>query len=367
MKSKKLIADNFIKLHLEKYGLNGTNTQKNPPANFPVWSAKTSEKQLSQITGVKFGYNGQVFNWRESSTCMFWVDYGNESGALPTTFLSECLKAVDQIANRYSTFSIPFLGSTFSQVLLSIVSETQHNYRITIPACLDCPALNFESEFNSKINFDRKYTTLVETIEFSEEEFVAFLREMTAEVRCADPIVAFSAFIGARSQFAQVYHSPWPEIRDENFDIVGNKAVGPSNWNVVDNESHFAIARYLLKKNKEGIHNLFYSYPNIFFAILNEAVWKQWIKKAMEDSDRQSSSENFLNGKFLAEYFPNLYEPTSWISGISHLLKFKEELLQHYPKANEAWLTPLYRLIEKRKIHYDFQLNLNESIYGLVL
>ncbi len=364
MMSKKMLADKFIKLHLEQYGLNGTNTQKNPPAQFPVFTAPLDFK-IKNNEHVNFGYNGQVFNWRESSTCMFWVDYGkfeNRAG----NFVSEMDRSLKIIAKNSKTFSVPFFGSNFSQILCLLLAKTSQNYKICVPACTDFDALNFVEEFLALYNKSSTSYQKIEKIEFRKQEFETFLSDMTKQVRCADPIAAFSTFIGTRSAHPHIYQSPWPHIRDENFDTISGHAVGPSNWSVVDNESNFAVTRYLMKNRLDGIPNLFYSYPGILAALFNEPDWKSWLKESSSSLSRQANADKFISEKFLRTLFPEVRYSNSWAAANEYFENFKEELLAKYPKANEAWLTPLNRLIEKMGINYDFKFCQNEEIYGTV-
>ena len=346
MKSKKILADEFIKLHIEQFGLNGTNTRKNPPVGFPSFT-DSSDFKLKNPDSVKFGYNGQVFNWRESSTCMFWVDYGNYPSP-PDLFINELAHSLEAISRKQKSFSIPFFGTSFSQILQESLAKTDLNYVISLPACSDCEELNFEAEFN-RVNDGSQ----VEKIIFRKEEFETFLRQMAEDVRCVDPIIGFSAFIGSRSKHLHIYYSAWPQIRDENFDTVAGYAVGPANWSVVDNESDFAIARYLMKTKSDGVFNLFYAYPKLIASILNEPSFRKWLKESSLPQSRQPISQ--------------LYPSSSRIAANEYLEKLRAELLAKYPKANEAWLTPLNRLVEKMGIQYDFEYHQNEDIYGVVL
>lgn len=214
---------------------------------------------------------------------------------------------------------------------------------------------------NSNLNFSNN----LKKIEFKKSEFIHFMNEMAQEVRCVDPLLAFSAFIGERSEIPSILHSSWPMVRDENFDTITNKPVGPCHWTVVDNESDFSTARFNMKINSNSIFNIFYFYPQIFFSILNENSFKSWLRKSSQSDSRKSNSDSFYS-TFLKDQFPNLYESQSWIQACVFLKQYEMELLSKYPKANESWLTPLHRLVVIQNIKYDFEYNCSQSAYGVV-
>ena len=75
------LADKFISERVEVFGLNGSNTTKNPDAGFPQVTLR-SDLCFSKGNHFKFGYNGEVGRFRQSSTCMFWTEHGQVRRAL---------------------------------------------------------------------------------------------------------------------------------------------------------------------------------------------------------------------------------------------------------------------------------------------
>lgn len=363
--SARSLADNFISPHIEKYGLNGTNTQKNPSQGWPSFNHNPLP-QLSKNNHFQFGYNGDAFNWRESSTCMFWTQYGNVSSkVLP--FREELFLSVNELPT-YNGVSISFLGSEISFFLSQLILLSTQRPIITLPRCLDKTGLDFEGQLMSSQlakthpNLDSQF----EFIDFQWSEFEEFLEKISRQVRCADPYLAFSIFIGSKSQSLHIYEGYWPKICDQNYDKSANSAVGPAYWCLEDYEGETSVAKFLIANNLRGVPDIIRYRPEILASIFLSSTFKSWISET--STENRGAESGLLFTKLLTEELNFHVQKFSVFDDLKSLLStYESALIKNNPKSNEVWLTPLHRLMDHLNVDSSY-LNIEaKEIYGKVL
>lgn len=335
-------ADRFIAEQIAVYGLNGTNTLKNPDAGFPRAPVPNESTgiQLDFSFGrhFKFGYNGEVGRFRESSTCMYWTEHGRPRRAIGT-ILDELSLAAKEAVENYRELALVYTGSVYCQLVLKAFARSKEKLTLVVPRLADGPEIPIEgpSEIENEL---RSLGFALKAATFTWNEFEAFLDRSAAEVRGTDPNILFSVFIANGRQELFIFENHLPRVVDLNFDLVQGKSVGPVNWCLEELESDMDAARSLEVLGRSGVVDFFRSTPEILPAYVNYAL-----------SGGQVSS---LTSAGMPEPFREKF------------FGIQERLIAKSPKAREAWHTSLARLAKQWQICDDRFHRMNEEHYGLV-
>lgn len=338
----KLRADRFIAEQIAVYGLNGTNTLKNPAAGFPrapMRNESTSIQADFSFGGhFKFGYNGEVGRFRESSTCMYWTEHGCPRRAVGT-ILDESSLAANEAVQRHGELRLVYTGSAYCQLVLQAFADCRDKLTVVVPCLAERPETPAEvpSEILGEL---RGMGFALKAESFTWDEFEVFLDRSSAQIRGTDPLILFSVFIATKQRGMFIFENHLPRIIDLNFDLVQGKSIGPVNWCLEELESDMDAARYLEVLGRSGVVDFFRSTPEILPAYV----------------------QGLLCGGQGAELpSTKLSEPFR-----EKLLSFQGRLSANSPKAREAWHTSLAIMAKNWQICDDRFHRMNEGHYGLV-
>ena len=337
--------DSFIKEHLAQYGLNGFNTNHNRPRiGFPEYPCANT-LQFSHRNHFLFGYNGLTFNWRKSSSCIYWTDYGRPERA-PMAFFAEAVRSFQLIYERHGKFSLAYMGDLNSQFMLEAAARSGCPHEVVvmqIPGYLEIPLP--KSAARSCV------------VEISRIE--KFIFDFAEEVRCDSPLVGLRAFFALLSDLPTVFHAKFDTLVNCGFDRQAQKMAGPTQWALVDNERATAIERWLIRHDRPGVGSFFKFSPELMSAFFNDPVFAQWLRK----SRAQATSEPCVQ-VILQRALPN-FRCVNDLQTVflARTASLQIELAKCYDKCGENWLSPLSRLAEKFAFAYEFS---DEDIYGAV-
>lgn len=332
----KSLADRFIAEQIAVYGLNGANTLKNPDAGFPraPMRNESTGTRLDFSFGrhFKFGYNGEVGRFRESSTCMYWTEHGRPRRAVGK-FRDEMSLAASAALEKHSALSLVYTGSAYCQLVMEAFASSKNKLTVVVPCVAEGPEISPEilSELRA-LGFPLRTST------FKWNDFEVFLDRSSEEVRGTDPFILFSVFIAHLEQGFFIFENHLPRVVDLNFDLVQRKSIGPVNWCLEELESDMDAARFLEVSARSGVIDFFRSTPEVLPAYVQHLL----------------SGEQGLELAKPPEPFRE------------KLFGFQERLIAKSPKAREAWHTSLARLAKHWQICDDRFHRMNEEHYGLV-
>ena len=215
----------FIEDNIKKYGLNGTNFIHNPIEHTYDFSYKN--QIWTRDNYLKWGYNGECYNLRKSSTCVFWVDYGKIEAEVENNWYEETTKAVSEIYDKFGKFAIQTLNKS-SQYIISAADN------------LGIPYEKVKAVDNKDL-----------------------MQNFADTVKCKSPKIILSMTAELLTDLPIIYSSQSNLLLNQNYCEVKSKGVGPVNWNLVDNEKYFSINRWLMKTNRPGIPNFWKWSPEL--------------------------------------------------------------------------------------------------------
>lgn len=329
-------ADRFIAERIAVYGLNGTNTLKNPDAGFPRAPTRNESTgarlDFSFGRHFKFGYNGEVGRFRESSTCMYWTEHGRPRRAVGK-LRDEMSLAASEAVEKHDSLLLVYTGSAYCQLVLEAFAHSKDKLTVVVPSVAEGPEISPET-----LKELRALGFVLRTANFKWNDFEVFLDRSSAEVRGTDPFILFSVFIANLEQGLFIFENHLPRVLDLNFDLVQGKSIGPVNWCLEELESDMDAARFLEVSGRSGVIDFFRSTPEILPAYVQQLLIGD------QGSELAKPPEPFRE----------------------KLLGFQEGLIAKSPKAREAWHTSLARLAKQWQICGDRFHRMNEEHYGLV-
>lgn len=334
----KLNADRFIAERLSVYGLNGSNTLKNPDAGFPrsPFDSKISEGDINFLFGdhFKFGYNGEVGVFRKSSTCMYWTEHG--LGRRPIESLtSEAKIAANEAAHAFGKLNLIYSGSAYCHGVLEAFASIPNALTVILPC--DEEKSRLPTEVPDQL---LKYGYSIKPVYFNWRDFELFLDKCSVAVRATDVKILFSHFFREKLDGVFVYENHLPRIVDMNFDRIQGKSVGPANWCLEEIESDMDVARCLMILGEPGVVDFFRSTPEILPAYVQTVF-----SNGNDPLPLYSKSTEIFSEKFES---------------------YEAGLVAKSPKAREAWHSPLSRLAKQWQILDKKFHQMNESCYGTV-
>lgn len=354
--SQRDLADRFVLKHHPVYGLNGSNTTKNPGADFPS-ARKDRSLHFSVNDHFKFGYNGDVFNFRDSSTCMYWAEYDVPRRPIHS-IAREMTSAAEELLNLSKNPAFVYTGSPYSRAVLSALSLTLKPFRVVLPRNESFKGLEAAlSEDLSKFSANK---CAVEPRDFTWSNFEIFLDRYAVEIRGVDPLIAFSIFLNPTGDAEFIYEAHGPRVRDQNWDRGRGHSIGPVNWCLEDRESDTEAARYLMVHRVGGWPNFFWTTPEIYPSIFRDHVSQAGARDIGPDGPS-------LEVSVLASFGLGAECPPAWASLSQHLASFESRLEARSPKAREVWLMPVDRLMARWKLEPFDANSKNEEVYGSVL
>jgi hypothetical protein len=336
--AEKQDADRFIAERVDVFGLNGSNTVKNPPAGFPRArvAPNLSEVAINFSFGhhFKYGYNGDEGRFRESSTCMFWTEHGQPLRPVES-LESEARIAADEVAKVFGQLHLVYTGSAYCHAVLEAFAYNSEKLIVVLPQVDEK-----SDRAHEEPAIIRKLGYAVKTIIVNWSDFELFLDRSSAAVRATDPVILFSLFIAEKQAATFIFENHLPRIVDLNFDSIQGKSVGPANWCLEEMESDMDAARCLMSLGKSGVVDFFRSTPEIL-----PAYAQQVFSKVNEPVFPYSGGKEIFGDK---------------------LRSYGAGLEAKSPKAREIWHTPLSRLAKQWGILDEKFHRMNEGHYGLV-
>jgi hypothetical protein len=317
---------------------------------------------LTKSDHFKFGFDGDEFNNRISSSAKYWVAYGQ-----PTRrhrgFAAELASALDEIRASIGPFSI----SASSSYIISAVAAISQRSRCQLSQVV----IDFAG-FRPVVH-DKRIPA--QRIDVEWEQFAEFALKFATVAGCPDPWIALEAFHGAMSKLPHLYDGAELRIINNNFDPPTRTIVGPPDWSLVDNEKFTAIDRYLIAKGRTGVSQLLRWSPELVAAQIDSPQTRSWLKRA--SAVRASiKSSGWLNQRariqMVTAAFPDLCPaPDSRRSRMDPELEEEmtalgKRMRRLSPDCQSQHRYPLVRLLKKFGIEFDFLLDRDPLRYGFV-
>lgn len=333
----KTSADRFIESHLATFGLMGTNTQHNPVENWP----QSDEVALIPFTHndhFRFGYNGKLFNWRRSSSCMYWADYGQVKSE-ENNFVTLLINVLKQLQDRIDTLSVVDTGSLNSQLLLATAQKAQVDLKVS--------TLSIDNELISTPHICGDHH-----ISLSLAEAKTLIDTFCQSVRCANPWLALTTMLCQKTPYVCLLESHLPRLYNQSCDPTHHTVVGPNYWALVEHEEDTAPHRYIASQKLLAIANVFYYTAELMACYIRQPEIKRALLRNNAPVFADTRSQDvLLTKRLLQELEYPIYEARLSEKLHSFFYYHSVELKQKYPKCNEAWITPLHRLAEHWNIH----------------
>lgn len=344
-RTDKRLADDFIASQIQRFGLLGSNVDHNPASDFPN-VARQAGSHYSVGQTFQFGYNGEAFGFRKSSTCMFWTEHA-EPSRKPESVKSEMLAAAKSIVSMVGEVKLLYSGSLSCHGIIQTFGQAHLPMTVIAPQfdlVLAGEARLVESNFP-----DLRFVPL----ELTKVELKDLILKTASSYRGVDFWQTLGVAIQSRVGGAFIFESHFPKVVDQNFDKYQKAQVGPSNFCLEELESHYESGRAMRVFGSSGIPSYFMATPELLPALLD------LILERGEVADGVCTGELAFAKHLEIECAQTSEELRSFIDNL------ETELRSRSPKSAEAWLTPICKLpLSKLKLETCRVL---EGVYGSVL
>ena len=321
-KAEKFIADN-----IQKYGLAGSNTPHNEP-KFPRLQG-SSALYFSKKNHFVWGYNGDSYTNRRSSSCMYYTDYIKQPSTGSILSLDRSLVDIAEQMRKS-------IGE-WNNVM--IVNRGRFEDYAFIEACKEAKV-----KFNQVIlRYGRKWATPFDmvvpfsTVHITPERLIDTARVVVPWLRTKSiDVIQDIAISRLMTEERLIYPT---RMRFVNHNHDGEKVCGPAYWALCDAEEDTALLRYDFFK--EGMTRL----------TTNLATWSPELMESQLDHPemkrcmtRTTANADLATENMWKSVSPEPYEFTDkpdWWGGV------QEEINEMHDggKYNEKWHTPVHRLL----------------------
>ena len=339
--------NDFVAAHIGKYGLTGSNTIHNDP-KYPKLE-RNNRLNFSRQNHFVWGYNGEQYTNRRSSTCMGDTDYRrlrNTGSVLP---LDACLIDIaEQVCrkNRNEGVVIVNRGRFEDYAFVDAFRQaTPHVYQIILDEGGTplyehdpyVPAIPFELESDYMRN-------VIASV-------VPWLRTKSRDV-ILDVAMTRNRYLGDTLVFPS-------RMKFVNHNFDGDQACGPAYWALCDSEEDTALMRYsCFEPDTQYIHaNMGLWSPDLIASQLTHDALKDCFARNDIGTADEATDEMWRSVSPFKEQFTNY--PTWW----NQLDSYIEEEHDN-GKYDEKWYTPVHRL--HRRLGIPFEDEKTVQTYGTV-
>jgi hypothetical protein len=338
-------AEEFIASHIQEYGLAGSNVTQNEP-KYPRQQG-SSALYFSKKNHFVWGYNGQSYINRRSSTCMYFTDYLKQPNTGSTLPLDSSLVDVAEqileshqrwettlVVNRGRYEDYAFIGAhhnagaKFEQLVL------RYGYN-AVPFDPNIPFVMVDITPEILINVAHSVVPWLRTKSIDVIQDIAILKSMIFDEQLIYP---------SRMKFVNHNHD-------------GEKTCGPAYWALCDAEEDTALMRYdwFEEGHTRITANVATWSPELMASQLDHPVLKNCLMQNGADADL-ATTEMWKSVSPL----PNEAETPDWWEEV------QEEINEMHDngKYNEKWHTPLYRLLDGVRVTYPPEVA--DESYGTV-
>jgi hypothetical protein len=348
-------ADEFTSTMLAKFGLNGSN---NCPVTglLPAVASRPSaaEKVLS---GVTYGYDGGVNNFRNSLSSVFWIEYQPVKAAAARDFGTELDRFLLRVADEFGRISVSGTGNALSHLLTSRAARLGLDVQQNVLVVPGHPGPTLDETVPVRI----KETSITEIDEFA----VRFV----TDTHCHDPWCAFEAMHGFDdTRFHLFGYSAWT-VFDYGYDERQKSFIGPPMWALLDFEKYTAIDRWCQIHGLPGTDCVLRSTPELIASQFGSAPFNNWLQT---NSARTEMAPAALNDwtwliELIRSHDPDM-PPAAATYDASHGLEpTMKELRRKLRKLKRvrplAHTTPLWCLFEQLRLNLPRELD-GRLLYG---
>jgi len=350
---KKKNADDFIEANHEAFGLNGSNVVHNPQLYSEIEGDNI--RIYSKDNHFKWGYNGEFFNTRHSSSSMYFTDYGKlpyTGTTLPVDLM--LVHIIEELKKYY-----------FSDEKISVINRGRYEDYAFVHACQEARvdfneiSIEYEDDENASGNITLDEET--NTLKITRESLLLTAAMINGWSRIKSLKVIQDILIYRKAGGNLVFPSRLHFV-NHNYDI--DRACGPRYWSLADAEQDTTLMRYhwlngetnLSADRKLALTNLGIWSPELIHSQLCEPIMKQCFMSDNKDSEMATDLmwQSCCPAHVEPLKLPDWWDETEKLIGTYH----------DGSKFNEVWYTPLHRLAQHYELPYvDEQ---TERTYGSV-
>jgi hypothetical protein len=320
-------AEEFIASHIKEFGLAGSNTPQNEP-KFPRLIG-SSALYFSKKNHFVWGYNGDSYINRRSSSCMYYTDYLKQPST--GTILSLDRSLVDIAEQLYKGF--------MAWQNVYVINRGRFEDYAFIEACKEAGTdfhqvvLRYEDCY---VPFDSTVTH--STIHITSDLLLDTARAVVPWLRTKSIDVIQDIAIARSMTFEEQLIYP-SRMKFVNHNHDGEKVCGPAYWALCDAEEDTALLRY--DWFEEGVTRLTTNLATWSPELMDSQLDHPEMKRCMT---RTTANADLATENMWKSVSPEPYEFTDkpdWWEGV------QEEINEMHDggKYNEKWHTPVYRLL----------------------
>ena len=199
--------------------------------------------------------------------------------------------------------------------------------------------------------------------------------KFAAATGCQDAWIALEAYHGVISDLPHIFDGCDIRIFNSNYDEQRKSIVGPSNWNLVDNEKFTAIQRGLILTGKLGFPQFLRQTPELIASQLDSQVWRDWLRKASAPDATPSFSvwcNQNARVRLMKDAFPGLQMAYDARRGRGdpefdrQMRILSRKMRRSNPGCSRRHMIPLNRFASSMGVKYDFSIGEPERVYGFV-
>ena len=336
-------ADRFIAENVKQYGLLGTNIAHNE-AKYPHLSG-SGNLMFSQDNHFVWGYNGNTFNNRRASTCMYFTDYLHEHKGQIMPLDVELVVAARQWYDTFGEFYVVNRGRLMDYAVVEACRTAGVKFTQLVEM-LDGELL---------FPIDARVNTI--SVNVTEQNLLDVADSVVPWLRTRSVSVIKDIFLSRVTAERMVFGSGLHLV---NHNAVGNESVGPANWALCDAEEDTALLRHDFAYNGPthvicaGVWS-----PGMVAAQLNDHGFKAWM--AGPGNHAANSFEATLQmWQRVSPMQMKAFKLPDWWWNIQARI----DELHDKGKCNEKWFTPLHRLLDRIGVRYPF--SVQDESYGTV-
>ena len=335
-------ADDFIAENIERYGLTGTNVTPNPP-KYPELKG-SGILFFTDRNHFTWGYNGNTYNFRRSSSDIYFTDYFYDVKDKILPFDEALVNAAGEMHDHFGGFAVVNSGNVQSYAFADACRRARVGFVqlvVTYDGVLPYPVDGRVQTVTMNIT-ERLMRDVA-------DEVVPWLR--TRNIGVIQDIAIARAFTD---------HVVFPgSLHLVNHNSVNGERVGPPNWALQDSEEDSALMRwdYFQDGPTKVMPDISRWSPELMASQLNDPLFKAWLA-GTNDSNSFMAMRSMWSGA--SPIGPQVYAmPDWWPDVMDHI-----DSLHDKGKCNEKWYTPLPRLLEQFSIHMPYEIA--DESYGTV-
>lgn len=325
-------SESFLSDDVAKYGLTGTNTTFNPD-RYPELDSKFGF--FSKDNHFVFGYNGNHFNNRKSSSCIFYTSYGETIAEPPqyNPLEEQLLIDVEDIISTVHPKKIAIFNDGTAQAtsLCNMVSFLEPDAVQIVP--------DF-SKYRHNGSLPNLQTLRILGVINDRISDYAVVR--TRSIPNVLKMMAVDQFM----DYCILFPS---SLRIINHNTINGRVCGPPNFAVCDTEEDMAVLRYVAHyKHDVQVILMDRWSPS---SVASQLYCYDYFKSDISDSE---SDNSIYSGKYL---------PTTMENAFRILIDGQHDKAKY----NESWFTPVSRMFEKFLPDVEYPEHMKNLEYGKVL